>query len=190
MDDLGQPIPFGVKAYQLGGGNPARVPDVEKAYRLETEKLLARADDFENAIARYDTPQGRVSFIETLSEFFRREYGWDIGPENIAITNGSQSAFFFLFNMFSGTFSQPGKEPIKKTIVFPLVPEYVGYADQGIEKDTFVGIPAKCVYYPDNTFKYFIDFESLEDYLETHSEVGAMCVSRPTNPTGNVLTKS
>ena len=188
MDDLGQPIPAGVKAYQLGGGNPARVPDVEKAYRLETEKLLASGDDFENAIARYDTPQGRVSFIETLSAFFRREYGWDIGPENIAITNGSQSAFFFLFNMFSGTFSQPGKEPIKKTIVFPLVPEYVGYADQGIEKGTFVGIPAKCEYYPDNTYKYFIDFDALESYLETHSEVGAMCVSRPTNPTGNVLT--
>ena len=120
MDDLGQPIPEGVKSYQLGGGNPARVPEVEKAYRLETEKLLSRSDDFENAIARYDTPQGRVSFIETLSAFFKREYGWDIGPENIAITNGSQSAFFFLFNMFSGTFSQPGKEPLKKTVVFPF----------------------------------------------------------------------
>lgn len=188
MDDLGTPLPEGMPSYQLGGGNPARVPLVEAAYREQMQNLLASSDDFENAIARYDTPQGRVSFIETLSTFFRREYNWDIGPENIAITNGSQSAFFFLFNMFSGTFSEKGKPTIQKKIVFPLVPEYVGYADQGIEEGTFVGINAKCTYYPDNTFKYFIDFEKLESYLEQHSEVGGMCVSRPTNPTGNVLT--
>ena len=73
MDDLGQPIPAGVKAYQLGGGNPARVPEVEKAYRLETEKLLASGDDFENAIARYDTPQGRA--FADLDRFLRQDQG-------------------------------------------------------------------------------------------------------------------
>ena len=59
MDDLGQPIPVGVKAYQLGGGNPARVPDVEKAYRLETEKLLA------DAVIKYEAKQ----YNEAISIF-------------------------------------------------------------------------------------------------------------------------
>ena len=76
----------------------------------------------------------------------------------------------------------------KKTIVLPLVPEYIGYADQGLEADTFVGIPATFTMSNDHTFKYNVDFEKLENYLEKHDNVGALCVSRPTNPTGNVLT--
>ncbi len=191
MDDLGKPLPPGVKPYRLGGGNPARVEQVESLYRKRMESILKSGDEFEKLIALYDSPQGRMSFINDIAEFFSKKYGWKIGPENIAVTNGSQSAFFYLFNLFSGTFSDPkcgSSRQIKKKIVMPLVPEYIGYADQGIEKGTFVGIPAAFEKYGDNTFKYKIDFECLESYLDSHSDTGALCVSRPTNPTGNVLT--
>ncbi|HPO02345.1 MAG TPA: valine--pyruvate transaminase [Treponemataceae bacterium] len=182
MDDLGRPLPEGVVPRMLGGGNPARITKVEQAYRREMESLLSRPDEFENAISRYDAPQGRIRFIESLVGFFRGQYGWDIGPENIAITNGSQSAFFYLFNLFS----ENGKE--RKTILFPLVPEYVGYADQGIDPDTFVTLPARTTNDDEHTFKYRIDLPLVTEYLADHPEVGALCVSRPTNPTGNVLT--
>ena len=185
MDDLGKPLPKNIPSYQLGGGNPASIPEIEKMYRNRMEYILNHGNDFENLIGRYDSPQGRVSFIEDVAEYLSDKFGWKIGPENVGITNGSQSAFFYLFNLFSGTFSEAGK---KKTIVLPLVPEYIGYADQGIEPDTFVGIPAKYTMYDNHTFKYNIDFELLENYLENHDDVGALCVSRPTNPTGNVLT--
>ena len=184
MDDLGRPLPDGVIPRKLGGGNPARIPEVEKLYRREMEALLAREDSFEEAISRYDAPQGRISFIRTLAEFFTAEYGWDIDERNIAITNGSQSAFFYLFNMFSG------QKPERKTILFPLVPEYVGYADQGIDPDTFVTLPARIQVEAGNRFKYHIDIPLVEAYLANHPETGAMCVSRPTNPTGNVLTNA
>ena len=183
MDDIGRPLPEGVKARPLGGGNPARVKDVEKVYRRELEKLLADGDRFEDVIAHYDSPQGRVGFLETAAGFFRSRYGWDITAENIALTNGSQSAMFYIFNLFSG---QTGGR--KQTILFPLMPEYIGYADQGIEKDSFASIPSKCVYYDDRTFKYFLDMDAVSAYLGAHPEVGAMAVSRPTNPSGNVLT--
>ncbi|HKL85133.1 MAG TPA: valine--pyruvate transaminase [Treponemataceae bacterium] len=182
MDDLGRPLPAGVNPCMLGGGNPARIPGVEAVYRREMEALLANGDAFEEAISRYDAPQGRIRFIEALVNFFRKEYGWNISEENIAITNGSQTAFFYLFNLFSGT------TPERKTILFPLVPEYVGYADQGIEKDTFVTLPARMIDHDAHTFKYHIDIPLVTEYLSTHPEVGAICVSRPTNPTGNVLT--
>lgn len=188
MDDLGKPLPAGIPAYRLGGGNPARIPAVETAYRRSMQNMLSDGESFENVLAHYDAPQGRVSFIEAVAEYFSRTYGWKIGPENVAVTNGSQSAFFYLFNLFSGTYDSAIGHGYRKNIVFPLVPEYVGYADQGIEPDTFVGIPASYVYYPDHTFKYFINFDLLESYLAAHPETGAMCVSRPTNPTGNVLT--
>ncbi len=182
MDDLGRPLPEGVKPLMLGGGNPARVGGVERVYRREMERLMADGDRFEETISRYDAPQGRVSLIETIASFLSREYGWAIGPDNIAITNGSQSAFFFLFNLFSGT------SPGRRTILFPLVPEYVGYADQGIERDTFVTLPSQVSIEEDHSFKYRIDLPLVERYLTDHPEVGAVCVSRPTNPTGNVLT--
>lgn len=182
MDDLGRPLPEGIIARKLGGGNPARIPEVECLYRREMEALLARGDSFEQAISRYDAPQGRISFIRTLASFFRSEYGWDIDERNIAITNGSQSAFFYLFNMFSG------QKPERRTILFPLVPEYIGYADQGIDPDTFVTLPAKIQTEEGQRFKYHIDIPLVEAYLANHPETGAMCVSRPTNPTGNVLT--
>lgn len=189
MDDLGKPLPKNIPSYKLGGGNPARVPEIEKLYRDKMQYILNHNEDFENLIASYDAPQGKTAFIESVASYLSEKYGWKVSPENIVITNGSQSAFFYLFNLFSGTFTK-GNSKIKKQIVMPLVPEYIGYADQTIDKDCFVGIPASFTMFPNHTFKYNIDFERLEKYLEEHDNVGAICVSRPTNPTGNVLTNN
>lgn len=190
MDDLGRPLPEGVTPYRMGGGNPARIPEAEAMFRREMERIMAEPDGFEKLISLYDPPQGRINFIDAVAQFLSKTYGWRVGPENIAITNGSQAAFFYLFNLFSGTFTQKDGSVVRKKILFPLVPEYVGYADQGIESDLMVSIPARCEYYDNHSFKYFIDFDLLESYLKSHNDVGAMCVSRPTNPTGNVLTDS
>ncbi len=188
MDDLGKPLPKGVPVYRLGGGNPARVPEMEEAFRAEITALLQNEDSFEKAIALYDAPQGKQAFLDALVELFNANFGWNIRSENIMLTNGSQTALFYFFNLFGGTVTDQNGKQTKQKIVFPLVPEYIGYADQGIEKDTFVGIPARCEFYKDNTFKYFIDFSALESYLASNNDTGALCVSRPTNPTGNVLT--
>ncbi len=187
MDDIGRPLPQGVKPYRLGGGNPAMIPEISAMYRQEMEKIMSNGDEFEKLIGLYDSPQGRMSFIEVVAEYLSKTYGWKIGPENVAVSNGSQSACFYLFNLLSGTFTSDGMSK-KKKIVFPLAPEYIGYADQGIEEDTFVSIPSTWEEYSDNTFKYHVNFELLEEYLRKNSDIGAICVTRPTNPTGNVLT--
>ena len=185
MDDIAKPLPDGVRPKPLGGGNPARIEAVEKAYRAELEALLSDGDKFEDVICHYDSPQGRVGFLETVAAFFRENYGWNITADNVAVTNGSQSAMFYLFNLFSGKAGERGK-----TLLFPLMPEYIGYADQGIETGTFVSVPSKCEYYSDRTFKYTLDADAVEAYLAEHPEVGAIAVSRPTNPSGNVLRDS
>lgn len=187
MDDLGKPLPKGIPVSLMGGGNPARIPEVEAMYRSQMQKIFSNGDDFENLIGKYDSPQGKTAFLSQVADCLSSRYGWKISPENIAVTNGSQSAFFYLFNMFSGRFSDNGSTKIKK-IVFPLVPEYVGYADQGIEQGTFTGINAGFEKFEDRTFKYHIDFEHLENYLSATDDTAAICVTRPTNPTGNVLT--
>ena len=65
-----------------------------------------------------------------------------------------------------------------------MVPEYIGYSDVGLTDDLFVSRKPDIEMYDDRTFKYHVNFSEL-----TISEnIGAICVSRPTNPTGNVLT--
>lgn len=183
MDDISRPLPPGVEPLALGGGNPARVSAVEKAYRREIESLLSDGDRFEDVIAHYDSPQGRVGFLKTVADYFHAAYGWDITEENVAVTNGSQSAMFYLFNMFGGTAS--GR---LKKILIPLMPEYIGYRDQGIEEDIFVSVPSKCTYFDDRTFKYSLDTDAVSKYLDEHDDIGAIALSRPTNPSGNVVT--
>jgi valine--pyruvate aminotransferase len=50
----------------------------------------------------------------------------------------------------------------------------------------FIANKPRIEHLDDHLFKYHIDF----DRLEIPDEVGAICVSRPTNPTGNVLSNS
>ena len=188
MEDLGEKVPEGKKVYALGGGNPYQIPELEAMYREEMTKILNDNRSFEDLIGKYDGPQGNNDFIHAVAEYLSKNFGWNITEENIAVTNGSQSACFYLFNLLGGTFTNKNGTKVKKTILFPLVPEYVGYADQGIESDMFASIPSRFEEYDDHTFKYFIDIEKVEHYLTKHDEVCALCVSRPTNPTGNVLT--
>ena len=180
MKDMGEALQTDEKVYMLGGGNPAHIPEVNALWRERMEHILSNGSEYERMVANYDTPQGKESFLKALSGMLNREYGWKIGPENIAITNGSQSAFFCLLNMFGGT-DESGK---MRKILFPLLPEYIGYADQAIEEGIFTARKPRIEELPGNRFKYHPDL----DNLEIGPDIGAVCVSRPTNPTGNVIT--
>ena len=48
----------------------------------------------------YDSPQGAASFLQTLAEFFQRNFDLPITEKNISLTNGSQNSFFLLFRGF------------------------------------------------------------------------------------------
>ena len=180
MEDLGIAYSEGRNILMLGGGNPAHIPKVEQCFRSSMEKLLRNGDEFERAIGNYDPPGGNREFIEAVSALLRSELGWNIGPENIALTNGSQTAFFILFNIFAGAFE--GRAGRK--ILFPLAPEYIGYCDVGLEDDLFVANKPQIEHIDEHVYKYHVDF----DKIKMTDEIGAICVSRPTNPTGNVLT--
>ena len=180
MEDLGNALSQNSDMLMLGGGNPAHIPEVQNYFRDSMEKLLREKLAFEKAIGNYDPPQGNIEFIEAMSQLLRKEFGWNITPKNIALTNGSQSAFFILFNIFGGTY-QDGTD---KKIMFPLAPEYIGYSDVGISEDLFVSIEPLISHEDEHIFKYHIDFEN----LKIDKNIGAICVSRPTNPSGNVLT--
>ncbi len=180
MDDLGQAMSGNSDMLMLGGGNPGHIPEVQAVFRQRMEQILEQPDTFEKLIGNYDPPQGDQAFLIALADLLRETFDWDITSENMALTLGSQSSFFVLFNLFAGEFPN-GK---KKKILFPLAPEYIGYSDLGLSDDFFIAQRPSIEHIDDHTFKYHVDFEA----LKITDETGAICVSRPTNPTGNVLT--
>ena len=180
MDDLGGALVAGPAPLMLGGGNPAHVPEVQAIFKKRMETILSTPGEFERIIGNYDTPQGAKAFIGALAELFRNDFGWKVGPENIALTNGSQNAFFSLFNLFAGKFDRSSS----KQILLPLAPEYIGYSEVGLEPDFFRSARPDIELLNDHLFKYRVDF----DQLKVDDQVGAICFSRPTNPTGNVVT--
>lgn len=181
MDDLGAAL-LEDDVLMLGGGNPAHIPEVERCLRQGMEALLRAGGRFERAVGNYDPPQGNIELIEAVSRLLRERFGWGVGPRNIALTNGSQSAFFILFNLFAGDY----EDGTRRKILFPLLPEYIGYCDVGLSLDQFAAQKPRIELLDEHSFKYHIDF----DRLRIAADIGAICVSRPTNPTGNVLTNS
>jgi valine--pyruvate aminotransferase len=185
MDDLGRAMTIDPHMRMLGGGNPAAVPELQALVRARMSELLADGDTFDRMVVNYEPPRGNPKFIHALAALLQREFGWNIGPQNIAITCGGQSAYFYLFNLLAGRFDD-GR---LRKILLPLAPEYIGYADQGLEENLFVSC-RPCIEWPagreGGIFKYRIDFAAVEAALQ-HEDIGAIAVSRPTNPTGNVL---
>ncbi len=181
MDDLGDVAAAGGAILNLGGGNPSFIPAAEAIFRRHMQKLLRREGTFEQAIGSYGGPDGDRNFAGALAGFLQREVGWEITARNVALTNGSQSAFLPLFNLLAGPM---GDGRAARRILLPLSPEYIGYADVGFTPGLFTARRSTIQELDDKLFKYGVDFEGL-DQVE---HVGAICVSRPTNPTGNVVT--
>jgi valine--pyruvate aminotransferase len=181
MEDLGKATTASGPIYQLGGGNPAHVPAVETLLREAMADVTADGARFGRMVGEYDAPGGNVAFRQALAELLKDQFGWPLTADNIALTNGSQSSFGVLFNSFAGDFDD-GRH---KQILLPLTPEYVGYFDVGLaETPIFEGRRAEIELLPDHQFKYRLDI----DRVDVNNKHGAVCVSRPTNPTGNVIT--
>ncbi|WP_288999005.1 valine--pyruvate transaminase [uncultured Psychrobacter sp.] len=200
MDDLGDALKSDQPVNMLGGGNPARIEAVNELF-LQTYQALGNDGSFRedinstatSSMANYSNPQGDAAFIDALVGFFNRHYDWNLTSENIALTNGSQNAFFYLFNLFGGAFTDEQNESVDKSILLPLTPEYIGYSDVHVEGQHFTAVlPHIDEVTHDGEagfFKYRVDFEALENLPALkEGRIGAICCSRPTNPTGNVLT--
>ncbi len=178
MDDLNEGLRT-PGAIMLGGGNPAAIPAMLDYFHQASKEMLD-SGELIAAMANYDGPQGKDTFVKSLATLLKQTYGWDISEKNISLTNGSQSGFFYLFNLFAGQ-QQNGSH---KKILLPLAPEYIGYGDAGIDDNIFISYHPEIEMLENRQFKYHVDFEQ----LKVDDSVAAICASRPTNPTGNVLT--
>ncbi len=180
MDDFGHSLSSDQPVQMLGGGNPSQIPEVLKHFQNALQQIADDPVRLGNFLGNYDAPQGNFEFIQAIVAMLREKCGWDITEENVVLTNGSQNAFFFLFNLFAGEMPDGSFHKI----LLPLAPEYIGYEDVAIKGNIFQTQKPIIQMIDRRTFKYSIDFDS----LEIGDDIGAICISRPTNPTGNVLT--
>jgi valine--pyruvate aminotransferase len=180
MEDISAALAGDPNILMLGGGNPASIAPVNAKFRAALARLAEDSTLFSQTLGAYDGPTGHAKLKSQLAEFFASQCRWPVSEANIAITNGSQNAFFTIFNMLAGRQSDGGF----KRIVLPLAPEYIGYEAQSIDEPFFVSRRPRIDQLDARQFKYRVDF----DGFELPDDAAAICVSRPTNPSGNVLT--
>ena len=181
MDDLGEIQTSQRAMINLGGGNPGHIPAVHRRFLERMQQLLDNGS-FDALIGRYAGPQGDPLFIQTLATLLKERFGWPVDESNIAITAGSQTSFFMLFNMLAG----PTRRGEIRHILLPITPEYIGYADVGLHAQMLRAAKPRIEILDEQRFKYHVDF----DALSISTNTAAVCVSRPTNPTGNVITNA
>lgn len=179
MEDLGNALADGGDVAMLGGGNPSHIPAVEQRYAERMRALLEDPDDFGRLVGNYSPPRGEPRFLAALAGLLRSRCGLDVGPEHIVLTTGSQAAFFALVNAFAG----PMPDGRHRHVLLPMVPEYIGYTDLGLAGDMFRAALPLIELLDDHEFRYRIDF----DRLTITDDTGLICLSRPGNPTANML---
>jgi valine--pyruvate aminotransferase len=179
MEDLGTALRANPDTIMMGGGTPARIPAVEQIFRSHLQAIASDPERAYSLLGRYQGPQGDLDVRERVAGLLRSEYGWAVTTANVAVTNGGQSAFSILANMLAGAQADGSQRVIR----FPLVPEYLGYTDTGLSAPFFRASKPLIELLPDQLFKYRVDFAQ----LQIEDDVAAVCVSRPTNPSGNVL---
>lgn len=165
----------------LSAGNPLIIPEVEQLWRDCTAQLLA-SSEYGEVVCRYGSSQGYAPLIEAIADDFNKRYGLKLSDRNILITPGSQSLYFYAANAFGG-YTQSGQ---LKEIVLPLSPDYTGYGGVCLFPEALIAYKPKLdIDFTAHRFKYRPDFNQLSITEKT----GCVIFSRPSNPTGNVLSE-
>src|SRR5436190_1302419 len=134
----------------------ATIPEVQTLWRNRMREMLEDGAALDRTLLNYDPPAGNPHFREAFAAFLKRECGWDVTHENVCVLPSSQTACFLLFNLLAGEGAQG-----RKRILFPLVPEYIGYANQGLCEGMFTACLPRIEELGPHEFKYRVDFEKL-----------------------------
>ncbi len=171
----------GQEFINLSSGNPLVLPEVEKLWKDCTLELL-NSPEYGEVVGRYGSSQGYQPFIDAIVADFNSRYGWNLSDRNVLITPGSQSIYFYAANAFGG-YAETGT---LKKIVLPLSPDYTGYGGVSLVPSAVVAYkPNLEIYENARRFKYIPDFSQ----LSVDENTGCVILSRPCNPTGNVISE-
>lgn len=168
------------KLINLSVGNPLILPELEQLWRDCTQELLD-SPEYGRVVCRYGSSQGYFPLIDAIANDLNQRYRLNLTRQNILITPGSQSLYFYAANAFGGATCDGNL----RKIVLPLVPEYAGYGRVAFTPEALVAHrPILDIDEKQHRFKYRPDFAR----LEINRDTGCVIFSRPCNPTGNIIT--
>ncbi|WP_426374279.1 aminotransferase class I/II-fold pyridoxal phosphate-dependent enzyme [Rhodococcoides fascians] len=161
----------------LGAGSPARIPEVLSAVTGFARTAVEL--DLDSSSTAYGPSRGSSVLLDAIIEYFSSRFGWSLDRSNIVVGPGSQMLLFAATTVFTG----PGPDG-HKVLVLPCLPDYTGY--QGLELDVngVVGVAPEVCLLSNNMFRYALD----TDAVNARTDVGALLLSDPRNPTGDSLT--
>ena len=73
LDDLVDALARPGEMIMLGGGNPARIPEMEERFRRSLQALVHDSADMASLVGRYDFPSGSAAFIEAEMAMFAHQ---------------------------------------------------------------------------------------------------------------------
>ncbi|MBU8786157.1 MULTISPECIES: valine--pyruvate transaminase [Bacillus] len=185
MGDIQEILHVGSREYlNLSAGNPMILQETAAMWQAVLERLLENGT-FLSAISQYGSSYGTDELINSVVRFFSHRYGHDIEKENVLITAGSQQLLFFAINLFCGM----GSDGVVKKALIPMLPDYAGYSGAALDMDTVEGIPPLISTLDDHMFRYELDRERFLKRMQGACDIGAVVLSRPNNPSGNVLSE-
>ena len=169
----------GKEFINLSAGNPVILPEVEQLWRDCTQELLD-SDEYGEVVCRYGSSQGYAPLIKTVIQDFNHRYGLELSDRNILITGGSQALYLYAANAFGG-YASSGE---LRQVVLPLSPDYTGYGGVSLTPEALIAYkPTLDIDEDKHRFKYRPDFSQ----LQINERTGCVIFSRPSNPTGNVI---
>lgn len=185
MGDIQEVLRDGSREYlNLSAGNPMILPETAAMWQAVLERLLEDGM-FPSVISQYGSSYGTDELINSVVRFFSDRYGHDIQKENVLITAGSQQLLFFAINSFCGM----GSDGVVKKALIPMLPDYAGYSGAVLDMHTVEGIPPLISALNDHMFRYELNRERFLQRMQGACDIGAVVLSRPNNPSGNVLSE-
>ena len=76
MEDAGDALAGNDEVLLLGGGNPARIPEVQRNFREAMGNLLDDTPRFDRIVGDYDGPQGNAEFLSAITAFLNSQFNY------------------------------------------------------------------------------------------------------------------
>jgi aspartate/methionine/tyrosine aminotransferase len=122
----------------------------------------------------YTHSLGILELREAIAEDYRTRYGVTVDPSNIAVTQGTSPAMLSLFS----TILEQGDKVITSDPCYACYDNFINFAG---------GEPVKVPVSEDDGFQYRVS--AIRKALDENSDIKAILINSPANPTGTLLSK-
>lgn len=169
------------KLINMSAWNPIVLDELCEMWTKHSNELI-NSSEYAEVIWRYWSTKWYAPFIETIINYIDEEFSHKIISDNVLITPGTQSLYFYAINIFGWA----REDWSFKKIYLVQNPDYTWYQWMAMNDDLFISNSPKFTKTWKHSYKYEIDFDNMPD----KSEVWAILLSRPCNPTWNVVLDS